>query len=97
MAERFLRFLRERAPTDWWGFAVLLRAVAERPTRVELAESYVASRSWKPSVATSCSQGYLARGREWSLVEGGLIDGRYALTDFGESVLSAAVPQRGTR
>lgn len=87
-AERFLDHLRSFAPTDWQGFSTLLSAVAEEPNREELIRSFESARpDWKSSVASTNSQGYLGRAREWGLVEPKQMQGRYLLTSFGEDVL----------
>ena len=41
---------------------------------------FLGERDWSESVASSASQGYVARAREWGLVETKLVEGRYALT-----------------
>ena len=86
VAERFLNFLRVHAAGDWWGFATLFRTVRTQPTRPEYVEAFRSARQWKESVAISAAQGYLARGREWGLVQPKMLDGRYALTPFGHSM-----------
>jgi hypothetical protein len=42
---------------------------------------------WSKSVASTNAQGYVARGREWGLIESRQVQGRYALTPFGEEQL----------
>lgn len=88
LAERFFDHLRQFAPADWQGFSTLLSAVAEEPNREEFVRSFEASRpDWKSSVASTNSQGYLGRAREWGLVEQKQVRSRYLLTSFGEEVL----------
>jgi hypothetical protein len=38
-------------------------------------------------MVSSLVQGYVARGREWGLIEPKQVDGRYWLTDFGRQQL----------
>lgn len=91
----FLDYLRTHAAEDWWGFASMLEAVDDAPTRTEYLRYFVDRRDWKESVGTAVAQGYLARGREWGLVMPKLVDGRYTLTDFGEAFL-AGLPNNGS-
>lgn len=88
-SDRFLDFLRHNAPGDWWGFEVLLRSIRTQPTRLEYGEAFRSARQWKESVAISAAQGYLARGREWGLVQPKMPEGRYALTSYGQSVATS--------
>lgn len=87
-AERFFAYLREHAPWDWSGFDQILSVVSESPTRPELAARFA---SWQPewtsAMANTTSSGYIARARAWGVVEPKMIEGRYALTDFGRSML----------
>jgi hypothetical protein len=91
-AERFLAHLREYAPWDWAGFAQLMEALAEGPSRLELAQNF---RRWQPqwseAVANTNAAGFVARGREWGLLEPKLIDSRYALTEFGKAQRTRAL------
>jgi hypothetical protein len=87
-ARVFLDHLREHARPDYWGFEHVLATVVERPTRVELVESFQKARpDWRESVAATNAQGYVARGREWGLIAPKVVDGRYQLTDFGVEVM----------
>ena len=83
-AASFFRFLAAHSPTDWWGFETMLANIACSPTRNQYVAGFVSARKWSGSVAASAAQGYLARGREWGLVEPKIIDGRYLLSDFGK-------------
>jgi hypothetical protein len=89
MAETFFSFLRAHSPTDWWGFETMLSIAAGSPTRDRYVGTFRAARGWSDAVAASAAQGYLARGREWGLVETKIVDGRYVLTDFGKELASA--------
>jgi hypothetical protein len=82
----FLAFLREHAQEDWFGFELVLQSAKDGLGRAELGERFCDAREWKESVAVSTSQGYLARSREWGLVEPKLVEGSYVLTPVGERV-----------
>jgi hypothetical protein len=86
-AERFLGFLRDYAPWDWAGFEQVLVAVANSPNRAELTARF---RQWQPTwseaVANTNAAGFVARAREWGLIEPKLMEGRYVLTDFGQAM-----------
>ena len=87
-ADRFLAHLREHAPWDWAGFEQLLSIVRERPTRTELAAQFGSCHpAWSPAMQNTNAAGFVARAREWGLLESKLIDGRYALAEYGESML----------
>jgi len=87
-ADRFFVHLREHAPWDWAGFEQLLAFVQERPTRMELAAQFGSWQpAWSSAMQNTNAAGFVARAREWGLLEGKLIDGRYALTEYGESML----------
>jgi len=88
LAERFFAHLRAHAPQDWWGFTTLLEAVEVGATRVELVEIFQqAQPTWNESKNATNVAGYVARAREWGLVEPKQVDGRYALTPFGKHQL----------
>jgi hypothetical protein len=82
-AEAFMTFLSTHAPSDHWGFKTLLSVIGTSPDRATLVDAFQRARPWTDAVASSAAQGYLARAREWGLVEPGLRDGRYELTDLG--------------
>lgn len=87
-AERFLAHLRTYAPEDWWGFETVLDALSREPDRAELVAHFRAARKeWSNTIASTNSQGYVGRAREWGLVEPKQIRGRYVLTDFGQELL----------
>jgi hypothetical protein len=88
-ADSFFSFLAAHSPTDWWGFETMLAAITDSPTRQKYLADFASARKWSSSVASSAAQGYLARGREWGLVEPKIINGRYLLTDFGKEMSSA--------
>jgi len=92
-AERFFDHLRRHAPWDWAGFEHLLEAVSESPSRSELTNHFSSWQAdWSETVANTNAAGFVARGREWGLVEPKLDAGRYALTEFGEATLKERSP-----
>lgn len=88
-AERFLAHLRTHAPWDWAGFEQLLSITEQRPTRPELAAHFGRWQpAWSEAMRNTNASGFVARAREWGLLEAKLIDGRYALTEYGASMLT---------
>jgi hypothetical protein len=85
-AECFLRYLEEHAPADAAGFAYLLEVASDGLTRTELAGRF---KDWQPSwsdtEANTHASAYVARAREWGLLEQTLVGRCYALTEFGKS------------
>jgi len=87
-AREFLAYVGEVAPGDKWGFDQVVTAVAAEPDREQLVASIAGERSdWSPATSSSIAQGYVARAREWGLVEPRLQSGKYRLTEFGETWL----------
>lgn len=88
-ARAFLDHLRGNAAAD---FGMLMRVVGwieEEPTRERLVENVACvDADWSPQQANGYAAGYVARAREWGLVEPKMIDNTYSLTDFGKGVLS---------
>jgi hypothetical protein len=92
VAERFFNYLRQQAPADLAGLALCIRSAADRPTRAELIAAYQAEySSWTEAQSSTNAAGYVARGREWGLIEPKLIDRRYQLTSEGEKRVDALV------
>lgn len=84
-ADHFLRHLFERSPGERWGFEQILFLAQGEPDREELVSRIASQRSvWTYATASSVAQGYVARAREWGLLEPRLQRGRYRLTEFGE-------------
>jgi hypothetical protein len=84
-ADHFLRHLFESSPGERWGFEQILSLVARAPDREELVSEIATQRSdWTYATVSSVAQGYVARAREWGLLEPRLQRGRYRLTEFGE-------------
>lgn len=92
-AERFLEFLRAHAPADAGGFEHLLTVAPEGLNRTELAGRF---NEWQPrwsaTEANTYAAAYVARAREWGLLEEKLVDRQYVLTPFGETQRGARVP-----
>lgn len=96
-ADRFFAHLRERVPSDWWGFDAVVRLIGrDGTTRTELVqafhreleETFKRTDGWSEVQAATNAAGYVARAREWGLVGHRLERGRYWLTDFGENMLA---------
>ena len=87
VALEFFDYLQVHAPQDWWGFETTVREVSVSPVRDALLAKMESARDWSTSIAASATQGYIARCREWGLVEPKLIAGSYQLTDFGKEIL----------
>lgn len=87
-ARVFLDHLRGNAAADFGMLVHILRSVSENPTRQRLVESVArVDAAWSPQQANSYAAGYVARAREWGLVEPKMIDNSYSLTDFGKDAL----------
>lgn len=87
VALEFFDYLKVHAPQDWWGFETTVREVSASPVRDALLAKMESARDWSTSIAASATQGYIARCREWGLVEPKLVAGNYQLTDFGKEIL----------
>lgn len=84
-AEAFLGHLYAHAEGERWGFERILAITAEEPSREELVAAIAEEKvKWTAATAGSVAQGYVARAREWGLLEPRLQQGRYRLTGFGE-------------
>jgi hypothetical protein len=84
-AEAFLGHLYVNAEGERWGFERTLSIVAEEPSREELVATIAEEKvDWTAATGSSIAQGYVARAREWGLLEPRLQKGRYRLTRFGE-------------
>jgi hypothetical protein len=87
-ATDFLAYVSQVAPGDKWGFDQVVSAIAEQPDREQLVARISRARSdWSPATSSSIAQGYVARTREWGLVEPRLHSGKYRLTEFGTAWL----------
>lgn len=86
---RFLAHLAQHSPGDWEGFKLMMQSVSSGIGREKLIDAFNLRWSeWNRNVASTNAAGYIARGREWGLVEMGQVDRRYVLTELGQQVLS---------
>lgn len=83
--EVFESYLRVEAPEELETWLRVLGVVADVPTRTELAER---CSWWSGTQAETNASSYVARGREWGLVEPVLDEGRYELTDLGQETVT---------
>jgi hypothetical protein len=85
----FWSHVRRNAPRDFAGLVTLLRTSAAETSRKRLEAAFgELVDATSPNTVRSVAQGYVSRAREWDLLEPDLRDGRYALTDLGERVLT---------
>lgn len=77
----FRDHLQVHAPEELAVWTRVLAAAADEPDRPTLVAR---CDWWSGGTADTNVMGYIARGREWGLVELGMRDGRYALTALGE-------------
>ena len=87
-AVRFLDHLATSAPSDREGFTVILQGAERMCSRAELIE-LVRKRwpDWTSTEASTNTSGYVARAREWGLLEPSQAQSKYVLTDFGRRVV----------
>lgn len=85
VAARFLAHLLEKAPADRAGFIEILRAIGvEGATRQDVLEHVARSwPEWTENEVSTNSAGYIARAREWGLVEPKQTKTKYHLTPAG--------------
>lgn len=89
-ADAFFKHLRQYDASDWRGFEFVVKVVASEVTRDELVEAFSGTLDQRQDQAATYAAGYIARAREWGLVEPKQRKGRYALTPFGEELAGAA-------
>jgi Arc/MetJ-type ribon-helix-helix transcriptional regulator len=89
-SEAFFEYLQKFDPADWQGFEFALAIVAGEATRDELVEAFAGKLDDRQDQAATYAAGYIARAREWGLIEPKQMRGRYALTTFGEEVAANA-------
>jgi Arc/MetJ-type ribon-helix-helix transcriptional regulator len=78
----FSAHLQEWAPEELTLWRRVLAVVAEEPDREALVRR---CDWWTGSTADTNVASYIARGREWGLVEPKLVAGRYRLTELGQA------------
>ncbi|MBM7117945.1 ribbon-helix-helix domain-containing protein [Archangium primigenium] len=89
-SEAFLSHLRDNAPADWWGFETVLLEVSKGATRLNLLQRFRTEKPrWTEAQVSTNVAGYVARAREWGLLESKQAGGKYLLTKFGESFLGS--------
>lgn len=84
-AATFLAHLAEHAPADLRGFTEIVRAIGpEGATRQNVLEHVAkAWTDWTDNEISTNSAGYIARAREWGLVEPKQTNAQYHLTPLG--------------
>ena len=89
-ARAFLAHLAEHAPADFAGFKSVLQGIGNGgSSRSELLTNLAASwPAWSDNELSTNAAGYVARAREWGLVQAKQVGGRYYLTDFGLEMLT---------
>lgn len=84
----FIAHLRQHGRSDLAALISVLRVVETRPTRSELfARVHGLYPKWTKVQAATNAAGYVARGREWGLIEPRMRETRYTITAFGTEVL----------
>jgi len=85
----FLAHLCEYAPSDFAGFFLIIDAIGVPGcNRQEILERTAKNwPAWTENEVSTNSGGYIARAREWGLVEPKQTKGYYHLTEFGEQCL----------
>ncbi len=89
----FLSHLKDYAQGDFSGFRLIIETVGvDGCTRQEvLARTAENWPSWTDNEVSTNSGGYIARAREWGLVQPKQTKGRYQLTEFGEHYLTTSI------
>lgn len=97
IADAFLAYLEEHAPGDLKALMVALNAANSGVTRPELADVYKARYpDWTDSQISTNAAGYVARSREWGLIEPKLVDRRYRVTPTGGQLLDRLTNRKGS-
>lgn len=104
-ARAFFDYLKGNSPEDWQGFERVLGAIVLEPNREELVRSnkefFDSFRETATSpedirFASTMTQGYVSRGREWGLIAPDLAPSEqgkrvlYQLTELGEQLASSS-------
>lgn len=87
-ARAFTAHLRDHAPADWECFHLVLEACdLANPSRGDLVDAFTTSLGLSSeNVASTYASGYVARCREWGLLEAKQVKGTYVITDLGRSI-----------
>jgi hypothetical protein len=90
MAHYFLHYLAEHAESDWIAFVEILTCIGgSGTTRQELLAHFSeAWPDWSENEVSTNAAGYVARAREWGLLEPRQIKNRYQLTPLGDEQLT---------
>lgn len=91
-AKVFFAHLAEQAPADWKGFTEVIRAIGpDGATRQDLLDHMATAwTDWTENEVSTNSAGYVARAREWGLVEPKQTKSRYHLTPLGHEHTTGA-------
>jgi len=91
-AKAFFAHLADRAPADWKGFTEVIRAIGpDGATRQEVLDHMAGAWSdWTENEVSTNSAGYIARAREWGLVEPKQTNSHYHLTSLGHEHTNGA-------
>ncbi|WP_420637784.1 ribbon-helix-helix domain-containing protein [Candidatus Poriferisocius sp.] len=85
VAAKFLAHLADHAPSDEKGFRQVVASIGpEGASRQDVLDHFTESwPQWTSNEVSTNSAGYIARAREWGLVEPKQFKGQYNLTPFG--------------
>jgi len=85
VAQPFLAHLARHAPADWSGFVAIVEAVGSAGATRQDVLDFVAKTwpHWTASEVSTNAAGYIARAREWGLVESKQTKAKYHLTSLG--------------
>jgi hypothetical protein len=86
-ARAFLAHLRASAPGDWLVLNRILRFADEAPRATVLERLTELRPDWSPAQRETNATGFIARLREWGLLEPKQDKGIYRATDFGRELL----------
>jgi hypothetical protein len=85
-AEAYLAHLRRHAAEDFELFMDVLALVGRKPSREQLVSQVAKLDGVDAKLVDVYAQAYVARAREWGLIEPKLLGGRYLLTERGRAV-----------
>lgn len=88
MAKGFFAHLASHAEGDWSGFREALATIGARgANRQDVLEHFGRTwPSWSENEVATNAAGYIARAREWGLVEPKQINQKYFLTELGSEI-----------
>lgn len=95
IADAFVAHLRSFSPEDWWGFRTVVMVAAEGATRQTMIDKFASEKTgeWTDAKISTNAQGYVARCREWGLLEPKMTDGEYRLTPYGEKTAEESMEE----